>query len=63
MHEIVVPLGDILKRKAPDITLQAKDSLYVPDSSGRRLTQNAVTAITGVSASAAMSLIYLGLLH
>jgi polysaccharide export outer membrane protein len=63
MHEITVPLGDILKRKAPDIQLQAKDSLYVPDSSGRRITQQAVTAMTGVGASAAVSLLYLGILH
>jgi polysaccharide biosynthesis/export protein len=62
-HEIPVPLGDILKRKAPDITLQAKDVLYVPDSSGRRLTQTAVTTMMGVGSGAAMSLIYLGLLH
>jgi polysaccharide biosynthesis/export protein len=63
MHEITVPLQDILKRKAADIPLQAKDVLYVPDSSGRRLAQTAVTAMTGVGASAAMSMIYLGLLH
>jgi polysaccharide export outer membrane protein len=63
MHEIVVPLGDILKRKSPDIPLQAKDSLYVPDSSGRRLTQNMVTTMTGVGASAIISLVYLGLVH
>jgi polysaccharide biosynthesis/export protein len=63
MHEITVPLGDILKRKQPDITLQARDALYVPDSSGRRITQTAVTAMTGVGASAVMSMIYLGILH
>jgi len=63
MHEITVPLGDILKRKQPDITLQARDVLYVPDSSGRRITQTAVTAMTGVGSSAVMSMIYLGILH
>jgi polysaccharide biosynthesis/export protein len=63
MHEIPVQLGDILKRKAPDITLQAKDVLYVPDSSGRRVAQTTITAMTGVGASAVMSMIYLGLLH
>jgi polysaccharide biosynthesis/export protein len=63
MHEITVPLGDILKRKQPDITLQARDVLYVPDSSGRRVGQNVVTAMTGVGSSAVMSMIYLGLLH
>ena len=63
MHEIPVPLGDILKRKSPDIPLQAKDSLFVPDSTGRRVTQNLVTTMTGVGASAVLSLVYLGLLH
>jgi polysaccharide export outer membrane protein len=63
MHEIAVDLGGILKRKVPDVTLQARDILYVPDSSGRRMTQTAVTALTGVSTSAAMSMIYLGILH
>jgi polysaccharide export outer membrane protein len=62
-HEIFVDLGKILSRKAPDITLQARDVLYVPDSSGRRLGQTAITALTGVSTSAAMSMIYLGILH
>lgn len=63
VHEIAVPLGDILKRKSPDIPLQAKDSLYVPDSSGRRVTQNLVTTMTGVGASAVLSLVYLGIVH
>jgi polysaccharide biosynthesis/export protein len=62
-HEITVDLGKILKRKAPDVTLQARDVLYVPDSSGRRIAQTTVTAMTGVGASAVMSMIYLGLLH
>lgn len=61
-HEIFVDLGKILSRKAPDITLQARDVLYVPDSSGRRLTQTAVTALTGVGTGAAMAMIYLGVL-
>jgi polysaccharide export outer membrane protein len=63
VHEIAVPLGDILKRKAPDVTLQAKDVLYVPDSSGRRLTQTMITTGTQVGISAALSLVYLGLVH
>jgi len=62
-HEILIPLQDILKRKKPDMTLQAKDVLYVPDSSGRRLGQTMATTMTGMGVSAAMSLIYLGLIH
>jgi polysaccharide export outer membrane protein len=58
-HEIKVDLGKILKRQAPDVPLQAKDILYVPDSSGRRITQEAVNALTqfGTTATAGI-LIY-----
>lgn len=59
MHEITVPLGDILARKKPDITLQAKDVLYVPDSSARRITQETVTALTGTSTAALTAMLYI----
>jgi hypothetical protein len=58
MHEIKVDLGKILGRKSPDITLQAKDVLYVPDSSSRRITQNTINSLTGVAGSAAIAGIY-----
>jgi polysaccharide export outer membrane protein len=58
VHEITVDLGKILQRKEPDITLQARDVLYVPDSSGRRIAQNTLTALTGVAAGASTALIY-----
>jgi polysaccharide export outer membrane protein len=58
MHEITVDLGKILARKAPDVTLQARDILYVPDSSGRRITQTAINSITGLGASATTAAIY-----
>jgi polysaccharide export outer membrane protein len=57
-HEIVVDLAKILQRKSPDVVLQARDLLYVPDSSGRRITQTTIQAITGLSSSAATALIY-----
>ena len=57
-HEIKVDLGKILKRQSPDITLQAKDVLYVPDSSTRRITQNTINSLTGVAGSAAVAGIY-----
>ena len=47
-HEIVIPLRKIMERKAPDVTLQARDVLYVPDSSGRRITQETVTMLMGL---------------
>jgi polysaccharide export outer membrane protein len=57
-HTIDVPLWDILQRKKPDMIMQARDTLYVPDSPKRRITQNAVNSITGVAGSAATASIY-----
>jgi polysaccharide export outer membrane protein len=51
-HEIKVDLGKILTRKAPDVPLQPKDILYVPDSSGRRITQETVNALTQLGTTA-----------
>jgi polysaccharide export outer membrane protein len=58
MHEIAVDLGKIQARKSPDVTVQAKDILYVPDSSRRRITQNTINSLTGVAGSAAIAGIY-----
>jgi polysaccharide export outer membrane protein len=58
MHEITVDLGKILKRKEPDVTLQARDILYVPDSSGRRITQTAINSLTGLGSAATTAAIY-----
>jgi polysaccharide biosynthesis/export protein len=58
LHEIEVDLGKILQRKIPDVTLQAHDILYVPDSSRRRITQTTINALTGVAGSAATASIY-----
>lgn len=57
-HEIEVNLGKIQGRKAPDVTLQARDILFVPDSSGRRITQNMLNSLTGVSTAAVSASIY-----
>jgi len=58
LHEIPVDLGKILSRKAPDVTLQAKDILYIPDSSGRRITQTTINSITGLGTAATSAVIY-----
>lgn len=58
LHEIPVDLGGILSRKKPDITLYAHDILYVPDSSGRRITQTTINSLTGVGMSATTAMIY-----
>jgi len=55
--EIEVDLWKILQRKAPDVPLQARDVLYVPDSSGRRITQEAITALTGLSTAVTTGLV------
>ncbi|MGA2711483.1 MAG: polysaccharide biosynthesis/export family protein [Bryobacteraceae bacterium] len=57
--EIVIPLRKIMERKAPDVTLQARDVLYVPDSSGRRITQETVTMLMGLGPAFTNALIYL----
>lgn len=43
--EITVPIHDILERKAPDVSLQANDILYVPDAKGRRVTEQTLAKV------------------
>lgn len=49
-NEILVPLKDIMNRKAEDIRLMARDILYIPDSSGKRTLEKAL-GIAGATAS------------
>ena len=51
--EIPIQLGRILERKAPDVSLQANDILYIPDSKGRRLTAQTLDRIAGFGSSTA----------
>ena len=51
--EIEINLGDLLKRKIPDVTLQAKDILYVPDNNGKKNAQLWLDRISGVGTQAA----------
>ncbi|MCL6545463.1 MAG: polysaccharide biosynthesis/export family protein [Bryobacteraceae bacterium] len=46
-HEMQIELKRIMARKAADVPLQPSDILYIPDSSGRRLT---VTALERIAA-------------
>jgi polysaccharide export outer membrane protein len=58
-QEIEVNLVDILKRKKPDVTLQAKDILYVPDANGKKNFNVWLDRASGVGTSAASgALIY-----
>jgi polysaccharide export outer membrane protein len=58
-NEITIPLRKIMERKAPDVILQARDVLYIPDSSGRRITQETVTMLMGLGPAATSALIYM----
>ena len=40
-----------MDRKAPDVELRAKDILYIPDNSGRRLTASVIERLAGLSAT------------
>jgi polysaccharide export outer membrane protein len=49
-EELPVPLGRILARKTPDVTLRAGDVLYVPDNKRRRLALTTVDRIVNFGA-------------
>ena len=51
--EIAVELKKIMDRKAPDVELQPKDILYIPDNSGRRLTATVLERLAGFGSSTA----------
>jgi polysaccharide export outer membrane protein len=51
-HEIPVDLRSILQRKQPDVTLQARDVLYVPDNNLKKNLNTAITAATGLGVQA-----------
>jgi polysaccharide export outer membrane protein len=56
--EISVPLGKILKRKAPDVPLLANDFFYVPDNTGKRISMTALDKIVSFGSGAGTALIY-----
>jgi polysaccharide export outer membrane protein len=52
-HEIEVNLKALLNRKIPDVPLQAKDILYVPDNNGKKNMQLWLDRVSGVGTQAA----------
>jgi polysaccharide export outer membrane protein len=48
-REILVPLKEILGRKTADVSLQANDILYIPDSSAKRISANVLEKLSGVA--------------
>jgi polysaccharide export outer membrane protein len=58
-NEIPIELKQIMDRKAPDVPLQARDILYIPDNSGRRMTVNVLERLAGFgSATASGVMVY-----
>ena len=57
-HEIEINLKDIKARKSPDVVLQARDILYVPDNSRAKRTDQFINLVSGVGASSATALVY-----
>ena len=51
--ELPVELGKIMKRKAPDVPLQANDILYIPDNKGQRLTAETIDRLAGLGTATA----------
>jgi len=47
-HEIPVNIKAILQRKKPDVTLQARDVLYVPYDVAKQTLNTVITSISGV---------------
>lgn len=59
-REIPVELSNILKRKAPDVPLEANDILYVPDNSGWRASMTVLEKLAGFGAATASGVIIWG---
>ena len=57
-NEIPIDLGDIMKRKKPDVPLVAQDLLYIPDRSGKRATLAAIEKMVIFGTGASTALIY-----
>jgi polysaccharide export outer membrane protein len=51
--EVPIELAKIMKRKSPDVPLQANDILYVPDNNGKRLTAETLDRIAGLGTATA----------
>jgi polysaccharide biosynthesis/export protein len=51
--EMPVELAKIMKRKAPDVPLEANDILYIPDNKGQRLTAQTIDRLAGLGTATA----------
>jgi polysaccharide export outer membrane protein len=57
-NEIPVQLKKIMDRKSPDVTLEANDILYIPDSNGRRISAKVLESIVGVGSIVGSAALY-----
>jgi polysaccharide export outer membrane protein len=55
--EVPIELAKIMKRKSPDVSLQANDILYIPDNKGQRLTAETLDRLAGIGGATATDLI------
>ena len=51
--EVPIELAKIMKRKSPDVPLQANDILYIPDNKGQRLTAQTIDRLAGIGTATA----------
>jgi polysaccharide biosynthesis/export protein len=57
-HEIEIDLKAVRDRKSPDVVLQAKDILYLPENRKAKNVDTAIQAMTGLGTTATAALIY-----
>jgi polysaccharide biosynthesis/export protein len=55
--EVPIALAKIMKRQAPDVSLEANDILYIPDNKGQRLTAQTLDRLAGIGGATATDLI------
>ncbi len=56
-EEITVDLNEIMRRKSPDVRLEANDILYIPDNHARKMTAQTLERIVGFGSSTASGLL------
>jgi polysaccharide export outer membrane protein len=56
--EIEIELEKIMKRKSPDVPLEANDILYIPDNTGKRATMTAIEKFILTGSAVGAALIY-----
>jgi polysaccharide export outer membrane protein len=59
-REIPIELDQIMKRKSPDVSLEANDILYVPDNTSKRATMTAIEKFIMTGSALGAALVYAG---